>query len=73
MFYMYKYVWIISYYIRVRSLSYIVFDYGVNNEIITQKKIVIGHCKLLKIVHSRKWNKEIHPEYNMSTLTIYLD
>jgi len=33
-------------YISVRSLSYIIFDYGVSNEIITQKIIGIGHFNL---------------------------
>jgi hypothetical protein len=40
---MYIYV---SYDIRVRSLSYIVFDYGMSDEMITQKIIVIGPCNL---------------------------
>jgi hypothetical protein len=34
----------ISYDIHVRSLSYIVFDQGLSNEIITQKIIVISPC-----------------------------
>jgi len=46
MFYMYIYISIFSYDICVKSLSYIVFDYGVSNEIITQKIIVIGPCNL---------------------------
>jgi hypothetical protein len=42
-FYIYIYV---SYYIRIRSQSCIVFNYGVSNEIITQKIIVIGPYNL---------------------------
>jgi len=36
----------ISYDIYLRFISYIIFDYVVSNEIITQKIIVIGLCNL---------------------------
>jgi hypothetical protein len=43
---MYIYGWIFSYYKRVRFLSYILFYYGVSNEIITQTIIIIGPYNL---------------------------
>ena len=44
--YMYTSNYILSYHVHVRSLSYIVYDFGMSNEIITQKILVIDPCSL---------------------------